>query len=283
MAEKDMREKVEVSNEGSEEQIPNTEETEAVGDEESSAAPGTPQPPQDVAKAKQSESSDKAQADAAKLKKPNKRLVAIVAAVTAIVIFVAIAAGVSCSGPSYKLDKDESIRTEWGTTVQFKIDKNWETNSTSNQNNEWSVHESYFGPADSSDRAYVFIDLENTGHRIYKYDSTATYSDWLESNKDFFDRHATSENGVTQENYSMDELGTIKVDGNEFRLYKQHYTLSYDDAAYAKAKEKNPDAKQNTDLNTYYALIKDGKHDMEVTANTEKLLKDLLGTMKISW
>ena len=282
MAEEKKSEESEVSSAESKEQVSNAGEIEDAQAEEMPDTPKTPQPPQDDAEANQAEPSGKTQGDTEKEpKKLSKRTIIIIAAIVVVAIVVAIVAGVSCSGPSYKLDKDESVRTEWGTTVQFKIDKNWEEMLPSN--NEWWSRTSFTNNANKN-HAYVSINLENAGSRLYKYDKSGTYSEWLDSQEEYFGTTSDhSDLGFTVDDYSIKQAGTIDVDGNEFRLYKEQRVETYDDSTYAKYKEKNPDIKQTNEHETYYAVFKDGRHDMEVSANSEKLLRDLLGTMSISW
>lgn len=46
---------------------------------------------------------------------------------------------------------------------------------------------------------------------------------------------------------------------------------------------KSSDTKQEGDATEYYGLIKDGKHDPEVSTRDSQLLKDVLSTMSFSW
>lgn len=279
MAEEKKSEESEVSSAESKEQVSNAGEIEDAQAEEMPDTPKTPQPPQDDAEANQAEPSGKTQGDTEKeSKKLSKRTIIIIAAIVVVAIVVAIVAGVSCSGPSYKLDKDESVRTEWGTAVQFKVDKGWEEKVISDS--ESSACTSYSGGEEKA-KLFIFIDIDNTRGRTYKYSSSATYGDWLDNQEEFIEE--LSSEYLTYSGYSMDQLGDIDVDGNEFRLYKQQYTMTYRDDKYAEVKEKNPEAQKSYETTMFYAVLKDGRHDMVVDANNEKLLKDVLGTMTISW
>lgn len=272
--------------ETTDEQAPSAEETttaQDAGPEGANAASDTPQPPQDVAEPKQKEASEGAQDDA--VAKPEKKLgrgaIIAIAAVVVIAIIIAIVAGVSCSGPSYKLDRDKSIRTEWGATVQFKIDKSWE--ELWSFDNDDSSDIAFSGGSEKS-HTYVSVEIENTGSRLYKYDSSSTYGDWLDIQEKYGSSGSNDPDyAYSVDDYSIGQIGTVETDGDEFRVYKERYTITYDDSTYAKYKENEPDSKQTNTREMYYAVLKDGKHDMEVSANNEKLLKDFLSTMKISW
>ena len=64
---------------------------------------------------------------------------------------------------------------------------------------------------------------------------------------------------------------------------KMKYTSTYSDSRAAEFRESNPDFEKTQSSTTYYAVIKDGSHDMEITAGSEKLLRDFLGTCTIKW
>lgn len=223
------------------------------------------------------------------MKKTKKVLLVCMAAAFTLAMSLSVC---GCS-KGYTLDKDDSILTEWGTRVQYKIDSSWDT----------------LGPSDSSFSSsadyytkdlYLHISLEDTEDSLYEYSSKSTYADWVDSEEEFLSQTpeeqaeqlggdpeypdlSDPDNYPQYSNASINEVGTITADGNEFRVYKVSYTATYSDSYYLEAHEKNPDFEQVQDTEMYYALLKDGDHDVEIIATSEGLLNDFMKTLEISW
>ena len=221
----------------------------------------------------------------------------------AIITLMAIALAFSCLGcsaSSYSLTRDKSLSTDWGTVFQFKVDPNW-TEADSPKGTESMVFASYFS-ADHNEGAS--ITATNTKHSSYKYSTTATYGDWMDSNEHFFSRtakeqaqeyeklmgssssykkeYASEDHYPDYKDCSISELGKESVSGTDFRLYKMKYTSAYSDAAYENIK-KDSTIKQVMEHESYYAIVKDGSRDVEITATSEKILRDFLRTLEIKW
>lgn len=212
---------------------------------------------------------------------------------------------VGCFGPNYKLDRDKSLSTSWGTVLQYKVDNGWSERDSA-YSSEDSASVSYESD-DGNDSLFLNISVDNPSGSLRKYDSDSTYGDWLDSKEEYYTQSAEEQAAWYRENmsdylsenptlgdanyypdfkdYSMSELGSIDVDGTSFRLYKMEYTISYTDAAYANAKEKYPDSdiEQSRKEELFFAIVKDGLHDAEIATTNEKLLKDFMGTMQIKW
>lgn len=207
--------------------------------------------------------------------------------------------GLAGCGNSVALTKDESLKTEWGTVLQYKIGDDWET--LPGYSIKTSVTTSYYDEATESS---LGIDLEDTNSAVYEYDTTSTYSDWLQSKEEFYtksaqdqadwykenitgdsyeEEYAQPENYADYTDFSIEEIGSEEVAGVEFRLYEMKYTSTYSDAWMEKIGEKNPDFDQVNHAVTYYAIVKDGEHDLEISANSEALLKSFLKTLTIKW
>lgn len=216
-------------------------------------------------------------------------------------LIVVIVLCTGCFGASYSLDRDESIKTEWGAVIQYKIDDSWAA-SPSNGANSYSATASFHG-----DSAWLSFAMENADDSSYKYSSTSTYSGWLENQREFYTQSAADQAAWYKEymsdsryydesktnpsaypdrtNYSMKEMGATRVGDVDFRLYTMKYTLSYSDEAYSRLKEEAPNTqqKQVEDHEMHYAIVKDGTHDFEVGANDERLLMDFMRTLQIKW
>ena len=229
--------------------------------------------------------------------KKSKRVSIVVAVVLAAIAALAIS---GCS--NYKLDKDGSLKTEWGTVFQYKVDSNW-TEDRNDALNDDGVASVYY----SSEGGEEFIDIfiENTDDGSYQYSSDSTYADWLSCQEETYSASAADQADWYEENfsdssyydpeqadpnnypdftnYSMTEENPITADDMEFRVYKMEYTSTYSDSEYAEIKEKNPDFKQSTDNVIYYAILKDGEHDVEIATSDRKLLKNFMKTLEISW
>ena len=210
-------------------------------------------------------------------------------ALTAVAMF-AIA---GCSS-GYNLDKDASLKTDWGTVLQYKVDSNWKDTSL-DSNSSYSASASY--DSEEGDD-FIIVHVDNTRGSSYGTPDIQTYEEWEDGLKKTFSRSAQdqvdwykemlSEDRSVDEfpdysNCSLDEQDPITVGDTEFRTFKLKYTVTYSDEAYKKAKENQTDLQQSHEGENYYAVLKDGEHDMEVTATSYGLLKDFMNTMEISW
>ena len=225
-------------------------------------------------------------------------LAAVLACLLGAGAFFAINSGLL--GSSYSLTKDQSIKTDWKTTLQFKVDPSWKDTS-SPSNDEDSASASY---ADEKGEPWVNISLKNVDGMYYKLNSATTYEDWIKLNGNVYTlsaeeqaqfykdtmadssyynaNQASADNYPDYKDYSLKELGSKTIDGVGFRLYKMKVTVSMSDKMYNKAKQNNSEAKQTTVMEVYYAIVKDGNHDLEIAASSEKLLNDFLSTLVIS-
>ncbi|MCH4184486.1 MAG: hypothetical protein LKF61_03275 [Eggerthellaceae bacterium] len=216
-------------------------------------------------------------------------------------IFSLVAFATACSA-SYNLNKDDSVTTKWGTMLQYKIDKDWEKSSYS-INDKSMADEDYHN---SDDTIFVGLSIDNTNDSSYKYSTTSTYADWQDSmerrctatpteqaeeyktttpqNSSYYDDElADADCYPTYSDYSLSEKDPITINNNKFRIYKLHYKATSSDTAYTEEKENNPNAEQSTACDVAFALIKDGTHDIEVSASSEALLKSYLNTLEIKW
>lgn len=221
--------------------------------------------------------------------------VSLLVAVVVTACLVIVGCG-SAASASYKLDRDKSIKTEWGAVAQYKIDSNWEEKTATSLKSHAIT--SYKTDKDKGNA--LVLDIANTGDSSYKYSSDSTYGDWLDSQENIYmntkpeemaeaaraagDTAATADDYPTYSNYKMEELGAQVVDGLEWRLYKMSYTRAYTDAKTQMLKEKDPNFQQSQNNEVYYAIIKDGTHDFEVYVySNQKLLKDFLDTLTVKW
>lgn len=229
--------------------------------------------------------------------KSKTRIFAAVAVSTVIMLAAAMLGG--CSGKSYSLTKDAALVSKWGDTVQFKVDKSWDDSDTSYSDDGYCAE--YWGSKDSKSASAngVTLMLWNTDERAYKYHESGTYAGWQKSMEERYSKSAedkakelnsypTSSTVDADEvssysNCSIQDMGAVTVDGQEVRTFSVSYHYKYSDSKYQKLKEHSSGAKQEGDATEYYGLIKDGKHDLEVSTKDSQLLKDVLSTMSFSW
>ena len=174
------------------------------------------------------------------------------------------------------LNKDASLKTEWGAVLQYKVNSDW--NETGPNSSDSSAFVQY-----GSEDGFLWIDITNTKGSLYKYNSESTYSDWIDYQEEYHTQAPKDQDDPTYTDYSLEEIGTKQIGELEFRIYKMTYTVSFPDSFYEKVKAEKSDFKQNDSATYYYALIKDGPHDLEITANSEPLLNEFLGTLSIKW
>ncbi len=224
------------------------------------------------------------------------RSVAVFAILGAALIAAFILAG--CSGESHSLTKDAALVSGWGDTVQYKVDEGWTSDDDANSGTYCSE---YWHSKDSqrSSGESVSVTLSNTGSDLYKYADDSTYSGWQEEMEDRYSKsaedqakeynsHSTSttidaDELLSYSNCDIEDTGSVTVDGQEVRTFSVSYHYKYSDSMYQKAKENQPDFKQEGDKTDYYGLVKDGSHDLEASASDGQLLKDLLSTMEFDW
>lgn len=224
----------------------------------------------------------------------------IIATIVASVIAIAIASGLcGCSGGVSSLNKDASLETDWGTVLQYKVNSNWEESDSASSDSLASVYYT-----DKNTKESIFISIDDADNLTYKYSSDSTYSDWIKNSEetytrsaqdqaDWYKKNMTGQNYKEEyadpdmypsySNYSLDEVGQKDVSGCTFRIYKRSYTVTFSDSYIERAKEKNPDIQKTTDSTSYCAILKDGSHDMEITASSEALLNSFLSTLSIKW
>lgn len=231
------------------------------------------------------------------MRKPKTRILAVIAVGTVIMLAAAILGG--CSGKSYSLTKDAALVSKWGDTVQFKVDKSWDDSNTSYSDSGycaecWSSQNSKRDSANS-----VTLMLWNTGESAYKYHESGTYAGWQKSMEERYSKSAEdkakelnsypasttadADELSSYSNCSIQDTGTVTVDGQEIRTFSVSYHYKYSDSKYQQLKERSSDAKQEGDTTEYYGLIKDDKHDLEVSTRDSQLLEDVLSTMSFSW
>lgn len=200
---------------------------------------------------------------------------------------------------SVNLNKDASFRTDWGATVQYKVNSDWEEKEGLSTDSYYSIDYSSKNGKDT-----LFIWMSNTESSTYKYSSRSTYSQWLEDNEKTYSQSAQEQADAYKQlsgsraskdltnpeaypdytGYTLNEAGTETVDGIEFRLYKMSYTRTYSDSQFAKMQENNPDKQieQTEQITRYIAVVKNGVYDIEVMASNEAILKGVLDSMTIS-
>lgn len=199
------------------------------------------------------------------------------------------------------LSKDASLRTEWGTVLQYKINSDWHTVSDYSSDSQASI---YYANEESKDT--LSIEVDNTNSSVYKYSSASTFGDYLDLQEEYFSQtaeqqarsykdynsHSSSsidlskaENHPDYSDYSISEIKKEKIDGVEFRIYKQSYTATYSDSYVQTIHQNNPDSnfQKIQHATKYLALVKDGRHDLEITANNEALLNAFLETLSVRW
>lgn len=209
---------------------------------------------------------------------------------------------VSCTSKSYNLNRDKSLSTNWGDTLQFRIDSNWSTDSP-DYNSDFSKSMYFYN---SDENLALSITAENTTRSSYKYSSTKTYGDWIDWTESLFSRSAANQADEYKQTHSKDdedydpeyaspdnycdftdcsitELASENNNGNNFKIYKLNYKASYSDAAYANLKNKWPDLEREYENERYYALVKDGTHDLEISTDDEGMLRAFLKTLTIDW
>ena len=199
------------------------------------------------------------------MKSSFKVVLCLVAAIVPVCLF-------GCSGgtaASYNLNKDASFSTDWGALLQYKIDSSWEEHGASS-------FVSYSG-----NNGFVGIDIQDTNSSLYQYSTDKSYADWQDRQRE----HGldSGSDDIEYSNYSLEEAGTTTIDGYDFRLYKEKYTATYSDELLEKFKESDPNAQKTQENEMCHAVIKDGTHDMVITASSESLLNDFVKTMTIKW
>ena len=218
-----------------------------------------------------------------------------------VAVLALMALCVGCAGSDYDLDRDKSLKTQWGTVLQFKVDSDW-------------VKSDY--PIDEDDSSYmafysedgnvgVSISVENTAGSLYEYSSTSTYGDWIDSFEEFYTKtpeeqaeeyvslfgdseyydpeEANPEYYDEYRDFSLDELNQVEIDGETFRVFKVKVTVVLSESRYEEAKKEDPDTEREWLSEAYYAILKEDGHDVEIYATSEELLRDFAGTMTIDW
>jgi hypothetical protein len=209
------------------------------------------------------------------LKKKYVILVSIVAA-------MAVALALAGCAPSYTLDKDAYLSTEWGATAQYKVDGDWEEyKSTGTDLDSYARYDS----EDSHDS--VSITLYNPASNIYGILGHPTYSDWLEYEEETHtgDGHDDDSSNVhtSYSNYEAEEQDPMTIDGEEFRVYKITYTFTITTTGSSSSSSGSSSTTSSTNYEEYHAVIKDGLHDADISASSYQLLKDFAETTEIDW
>jgi len=203
-------------------------------------------------------------------------------AAAVICLFVCVLTCVGCSSTTYNLTKDEAIETKWGAFAQFKVADDWKRGTSTGGSNSSSIME--FTPADGGPGDGILtIKLNNTNLPSYSWGSSVTYKGWIDYREAVSDIHDKPLEGETVEDYSMEQIGTFSVGDTELRLYKESYNVNYSDKAYEAEKADNPNVEQKTFFEEYHAVLKDGKHDIEISAVDEGLLREFLKTLEVNW
>lgn len=173
-----------------------------------------------------------------------------------------------CAGAAYNLDKDAALETDWGATVQYKVDSTW---------NEQSLpgFVEYKGEDDS-----LIMTITDVNSSFYKFSKKSTYADWLKHEEIYL---VTPTDNWTYSNGTVEEVGTMEIDGVEFRVYKETYTVTYTEKMMNQFKEQGSEEAQVHEEVYFKAVVKDGAHDMEIAASSEELLNAVAATMIINW
>lgn len=219
------------------------------------------------------------------------------------VMMVCVVCIVGCSGASYKLDRDKSLNTSWGTVFQYRVDDHWaEYKTDSSDKSEYSATARYVDEGKKKSNN-LDIEVEDPKSPLKDISDDWTYGDWIDKWKETFSKSAQEQADWYRErlpsygseidashypdykDFSMTQYGTRTIGGAEFRLYKMEVTVSYSDAAYAYYKEEYPedDIEQVSKDQTYYAVIKDDQHNAQISSKDERLLNDFLDTLQITW
>ena len=223
-------------------------------------------------------------------------------------IGIAIICIAGCSSITYRLDRDKSLTTSWGSVFQYKIDSRWsEPEWSSKVSNDDNFASALYSSDNEDDWLGVSIHAQNPNGSLTKYSSTSTYGDWIDSqeknysqtaeeqaawHKEHISKYTSSDPALDDPNhypdykdFSLNQIGDRTINGAEFRLYKMEYTLSYSEKAYATLKEKNPGTStpQQQRMTEFYAIVKDGSHDVEINTTNSQLLNDFLNTLQIKW
>lgn len=211
--------------------------------------------------------------------------------VIALAVFVALFIN-ACSGASsakpYNLTKDEAIKTEWGAIIQFKIDEDWEEDEFYSeydffQNDEKYTTSYHSQPRDDGSEDYIYISIMNTDHEYYSNESTNTYAGFREDLESYKEMFVEDNDDLKSEDVSIEEQEPITIDGIEYRVYRLSFEVSYSDEQYEKIKENYPEIPQNDIFEQYYAVVKDGEHDMEIESYDKELLIDFANAVEVKW
>lgn len=205
------------------------------------------------------------------------------------------------SSKSYSLTKDAALTSEWGDTVQFKVDENW-TNRVQDDNSSLAdnlCRGLWCADGDNEGNDAIYAALTNTQSSSYDYNNSATYAGWQEFMTNTYSKSAEeqadelnsysssekmdSDSLISYSNCEVKDTGTVAVGNENVRTYSVSYHYQMSDSMYSKWKEKNPGLQQEGDRTDYYALIKDGDHDFEMHSRNSQLLKDVLSTMEFDW
>ncbi len=120
--------------------------------------------------------------------KSKTRIFVVVVVGTVIMLAAAMLGG--CSGKSYSLTKDAALVSEWGDTVQFKVDKSWDDSDTSYSDDGYCAE--YWGSQNSKSASAnsVTLMLWNTDDSAYKYHKSGTYAEWRKSMEERYSKSA---------------------------------------------------------------------------------------------
>lgn len=215
------------------------------------------------------------------------------AVIVAILLAAAMMAG--CSGKSYSLTKDAALVSQWGDTVQYKVDKSWD------DSNDATSNDSYCSDTWNTQdwKTSVRVVLSNTDDTTYGYSKDSTYAGWQKQMENEYSKSAEeqakeinslstsatvdADNLTSFSNCQIEDTGTVSVDGQEIRTFSVSYHYKNSDSGDRNSNGSSANNQPEGDITDYYGLIKDGDHDLEVSASDSQLLKDVLSTMTFSW
>lgn len=205
---------------------------------------------------------------------------------------------IACANKPYNLTRDKSLKTNWGTVFQFKVDENW---NAEDESSDYSASASF---TNDDNENLIIISCNNTAQGT----GSTTYGEFLDSMEDTYtktpqewaDMYIELDNLMgddsnidpkmleadywpTFSDYTMEELDSIEVEGNTFRVFHMKVNISYSDSMFEDMLEQDPDAKQNEELNTVYGVLYDGEHAVNIISTDEELLKDFMNTLTIKW
>lgn len=171
----------------------------------------------------------------------------------------------------YGLNNPTTLESPWGETLQFKISNSWKQISSSSNNLCTEVMY-------DDRRSTISIKLFNPS---CKNSVPQSYDEWERSKRKVFSIRTSEHPETVYVDQTLEETSFRYIDGNIVKLYTENIITEVSDSTYQQRKEINPEADNLSESTTYYAVLIDDAHCIQIETKSENLLNDFLSTLSI--